>query len=525
MVIVDQFGRPFESRKKPERRPLAAAPITDSWREYVASGLTPQRLAAIFQEADQGDVRRQAELFEQIEEKDGHLSGERSKRMNAILGVDFAVSPASEDARDVKVAEFVEDYLSNCTDWADVQVALQDAVGKGFAGLEIDWDVSSGQAVPSGFEFVEQKRFLFQDRAGLLSKIPLLITDDDTMGVEIPAWKMLLHRYGGLSGNATRSGLYRVCTWMYLFKNYALKDWSIFCEVYGMPLRLGKYSPGATESDKDALIQAISTLGSDAAGIISKSTEIEFIQAVSGTANGDLYKVLASFSNAEMSKAILGQTLSAEVGETGSYAASKTHNEVRLDLLLSDARAMAATVRTQLIRPLVGFNFGWDTPCPKYKAYLDDVGDLEIKSKWVAELADRGMPIPVSWVRQEFRIPEPEKGEECLGVPTTPITSTAPPVGARRAVPFQAKATQATEDPTPITRLADRMSTEAAVPLASWLDAIRSMAEEADSLEALRDMLLDAYGSLSTEDLAKVMQLGFSVADLAGRYDVNEVSE
>ncbi len=518
MVIVDQFGRPYDSRKQPERSSLAAAPIRDAWREYVTSGLTPQRLAAIFQEADQGDVRRQAELFEQIEEKDGHLTGERSKRINAILNVDFAVSPASEDARDVRVAEFVEDYFANCTDWADVQVAMQDAVGKGYAGLEIHWDVSCGQAVPSGFGFVEQKRFLFQDRSGLLSKEPLLVTDNEPMGIKIPAWKMLLHRYGGLSGSATRAGLYRVCAWMYLFKNYALKDWSIFCEVYGMPLRLGKYAPGATESDKDALIQAISTLGSDAAGIISKSTEIEFIQTIKGTANGDLYKVLASFANAEISKALLGQTLSAEIGERGSYAASETHNEIRLDLLQADARAQAATVRTQLIRPLVGFNFGWDTPCPKYKAYLDDAGDLEVQAKWVSELADRGMPIPVSWVRQEFRIPEPATGEKCLGEPPGTQASRKTPVAR------VAKASMHQGDPTPITRLADRMSTETSDSLESWLGIIRAMAEEAESLEDLRDMLLSAYGNLPADDLARVMQAGFAVADLAGRYDVKEVS-
>ncbi|MFR3751469.1 MAG: DUF935 family protein [Enterocloster sp.] len=37
---------------------------------------------------------------------------------------------------------------------------------------------------------------------------------------------------------------------MYLFKNYDLKDWVSFCEVYGMPLRLGTYDATASEKDK-----------------------------------------------------------------------------------------------------------------------------------------------------------------------------------------------------------------------------------------------------------------------------------
>ncbi|MGO9020373.1 MAG: DUF935 family protein [Syntrophobacteraceae bacterium] len=31
---------------------------------------------------------------------------------------------------------------------------------------------------------------------------------------------------------------------MYPFKNYAMKNWISFAEVYGMSLRVGKYEPG-----------------------------------------------------------------------------------------------------------------------------------------------------------------------------------------------------------------------------------------------------------------------------------------
>lgn len=106
MPILDQFGRPVESRKKPERRPLAAAPLHHSSREYVADGMTPASLAAMLRQADAGDMRQQAELFDAIIEKDGHLLGEYTKRTNAILDVPFKIIPASDDARDLRVAEF-----------------------------------------------------------------------------------------------------------------------------------------------------------------------------------------------------------------------------------------------------------------------------------------------------------------------------------------------------------------------------------------------------------------------------------
>ena len=55
---------------RPESREVAAAQVTDKYSEYPSDGLTPVRLAEIFKEADAGDVLRQAELFEEMEEKD-----------------------------------------------------------------------------------------------------------------------------------------------------------------------------------------------------------------------------------------------------------------------------------------------------------------------------------------------------------------------------------------------------------------------------------------------------------------------
>ncbi|MGA2404002.1 MAG: DUF935 family protein, partial [Syntrophobacteraceae bacterium] len=69
---------------------------------------------------------------------------------------------------------------------------------------------------------------------------------------------------------------------MYQFKNYAVRDRVGFAEVYGMPLRVVKYEPGASKADRDALIKAVRSLGT--AGINSKSTEIEFIEARKGCA-------------------------------------------------------------------------------------------------------------------------------------------------------------------------------------------------------------------------------------------------
>ena len=58
---------------RPDTREVAVAQVTDKYSEYPSNGLTPIRLAEIFKEADAGDILRQAELFEEMEEKAPHL--------------------------------------------------------------------------------------------------------------------------------------------------------------------------------------------------------------------------------------------------------------------------------------------------------------------------------------------------------------------------------------------------------------------------------------------------------------------
>ena len=192
-----------------------------------------------------------------------------------------------------------------------------------------------------------------------------------------------------------------------------VKDWVSFCEVYGMPLRIGKYDPGASEADKQELLDAIVRIGSDAAGIIPETTMIEFKEA-NKTTSADIYEQLARYCDEQISKAILGQTLTSDSGG-GSYAQSKTHNEVRHDLTAADAKALAVTIRRDIIRPLVEYNFGADANVPFIRFNSDEEEDQkEAVDMYRTLVCDMGLKVPASHVYKRFSIPEPEEGEETL---------------------------------------------------------------------------------------------------------------
>ncbi len=404
-ILHDQFNRPISvtPAAKPEMREMATAVLRDRWSSYPSSGLTPERLARIFRQADSGDVSQQAELFEEMEEKDAHLASQFQIRKLAVQGLGWEVCSHEASPKAREIVRFCSAFLENLADLDEHILDLLDALSKGYSMMEILWDASEGEATIKSLNWIHPKRITFFE-----SLSPRILTEEDPIrGVDPPPFKFVYHRCRARSGYDTRAGIMRVCAWMYLFKNYAVKDWMGFAEVYGMPLRVGKYEPGASRADRDALMQAVRALGSDAAGIISKTTEIEFIEAQKGSSL-NVYESLTSFCDAQMSKAILGQTLSSDPGGRkgeGSYALGRVHSEVRQDLIEADCNSLAKTISRQILRPLVGFNFGWDAPVPRFQFLCEPPEDLRSVAEVYKILSELGFQFTREHLSERFKIP------------------------------------------------------------------------------------------------------------------------
>jgi len=519
-MILDQFGKEITVEKKPETREIAVTTIRDRWSSYPSQGLTPQTLATIFKEADAGAVYRQAELFEEIEEKDTHIFSQFQTRKNAVLGLEHEILPYSESAGDKKIRDFIVDVIASIQEFDGSMLDLLDAIPKGFALSEINWDVQGKQAVIKGLSWIHQKRALFYSdySKGFWEKdfeMPRIITEAEQIkGEEMPPFKLIYHRYKARSGYDTRAGILRTCAWMYLFKNYSIKDWVAFAEVFGMPLRVGKYDTGASKDDKDALISAIRSLGSDAAGIISKNTEIEFIETVKAAAKENIYKSLADFCNKEMSKAILGQTATTE-GTPGKLGNEEAQDLVRHDLIKADNESLAKTYRGQFIRPLVGYNYGWDKPLPWFKFHFEEPEDLKTLSEVYKNLHGINQPISAEHVSERFKVPMPQKGETVLEKSSGPFAMKSAINPADRQV--IAKQGRFSPEQEKIEGLVDGSVDIAARAMKGLETPVKKLISEANSLEEIRDGLYALYGEMDQTELQELIARAMYVAELYGR--------
>lgn len=126
----------------------------------------------------------------------------------------------------------------------------------------------------------------------------------------------------------------------------------------------GRYGPDAAESDIETLMGAVANLGSDAAAVMPDSMRIEFHQP-SSRAGADVFRDLARYMDSQISKAVLGQTMTTDDGS--SRAQAEVHNAVRGDILAADARQLAATLQRDLIAPFTRLNFGADAAPPRLR--------------------------------------------------------------------------------------------------------------------------------------------------------------
>ena len=444
MALYDAYGRKVEpaALAREQARPTMAGVRNIYSVTHPSVGLTPERLFAVLSTAEFGDPFLYLELAEEMEEKDLHYLAVLNTRKATCAQLDLIVKPASSAAVDQRAADLVRACLrAPGLDLESILFDVLDAIGKGFSATEIVWDRQGPEWTPERLVWRDPKWFMF-DWIGGSELLVRTLRDEQSIdpsrgesdaahfkkgwsaalsGIQpltapLAPFKFLVHVAKAKSGLPIRGGVARAAAWSWLFKNFLLKDWLGYSEVYGQPVRVGKYGPGASEQDKQTLLQAVTNIGADAAAVIPESMAIEFEQARAGVgAGGDLYMQFCEYLDAQVSKAVLGQTLTTELPRAGgSRAAAMVHEMVRRDILAADARRLASTLTRDLVKPIVDLNLGEQSVYPRVSLGLPDDIDDKVFADIIGEMADRGLEVGQGVVRDRLGLPDPAPREKLL---------------------------------------------------------------------------------------------------------------
>lgn len=414
-------------KRRPDTREISVVSVYDRFSTYPSHGLTPERVTSIFKEADQGDMYRQSELFEEILEKDPRLFGMFASRKLSVVKNEGEIIAAGKEKNFVEHADYVRKAIERIRNWRQAKEDILDAIPKGYSLLQIMWTIDDSKVFIDRLEWAHQKNLRFGLGSNWKSDPNAMrrLTDDNRIdGVDLEPNKWVVSVIKARSGHPSRTSILRTCTWMYLFKNFDVKAWIQFAEIFGMPLRVGHYNAAAGEPEKDALLKALQNLAIDASAMISDNTKIEFIETVQKAATASLHGDLASFTNSENSVAVLGHTGAAE-STPGKLGQENAALEARFDLVESDALALDYIISDQIIRPLVDFQFGPQEKYPYHKTGVKKPVDRkELVEVYDGAINRLGLPVAAQHVYETLGIPQPKEGDELIQPrpqPTSPF--------------------------------------------------------------------------------------------------------
>ena len=224
----------------------------------------------------------------------------------------------------------------------------------------------------------------------------------------LPEWKFVPVVYEGSYANPYGDKICKRVYWPWLFKKGGLRFWAEFIEKYGMPFLYGQVDPKKSNEDVAKFHDDLYNMARNGVLVArsdSTSDKVTVIEAGGKSSSNDAYSKYKNALNIEISKAILGETLTIENSESGSQAATSVHADA-LDDVQDEDKVLVETALSEICRRLTAYNFPPEVPAPKVA--LIDLKELnaEVAGR-DAILSDKlGVRFKKSYVSRVYSVPD-----------------------------------------------------------------------------------------------------------------------
>jgi len=214
-------------------------------------------------------------------------------------------------------------------------------------------------------------------------------------------------------GQSDSLGLFLKAATQTIPKKNALAFWDTFAEIFGMPMRIA-HTTTRDEKELAKMEKMLDEMGAAMWGMFQEGTDIEVVESTKGDAF-NVYDKRVDRANSELSKLVIGQTMTIENGS--SLSQSETHLEVFQNLVDADRDMLRDIINEQLIPrmirhgfPLKGLHFEWDDSVdytPEQQKAIEEliVNNYEVESKYF----ENKYGIPVGKRRQQQPQIDPAK--------------------------------------------------------------------------------------------------------------------
>ncbi|WP_220814095.1 DUF935 domain-containing protein [Pseudomonas paralcaligenes] len=419
-------------------------------------------------------------------------------RQRAVIAKEWVVEPGGERRIDKAAAAHLEQQLRRIG-WDRVTQLMLFGVYYGYAVAEAIYGRDDRYITLQAIKVRNRRRFRF-DQDGMLR---LLTPGSMFEGEPCPAPYFWNFSTGADNDDEPYGlGLAHWLYWPVFFKRNGIKFWLTFLEKFGMPTAVGEFDPNtATPEDKAKLLAAVHAIQTDSGIIMPKGMLVSLLEAGrSGTAD---YKALHDTMDAAIAKVTVGQTASTQ-GTPGRLGGDDLQGEVRQDLVKADADLVCETFNLGPATWLTRWNFP-DAELPRVFRQVEEPEDMKSRAERDKTVFDMsGFKPTRGYIQRTYDVELEE-----AAAPAQPIT---PP----------AEFAEGTAPRDPAAAMAPRLAADMTPAVRDWQQQLRQLLDEANSLEDLRERLVELAPQLSLDQYTEAMTTALASAELAGRNDVQD---
>lgn len=381
--------------------------------------------------------------------RDTHLYAALRTRKEYTASLPWIIEENENDPQDGRQADavkFLTQVINEIPNFREVIINILDALLPGMSVQEIEWEFPSlakpyigiKNIIPRGFD---QFVYTVHGQLKLLTRTApdfgMDIVDPDT-GDENSGLRFIVHTFNMSPGTWEDqeklgqlyygSGVGDVVYWPIYFKTNGMMQWMRWMDRYAVPTRYATY-PATNEQMRDSIVGWLEQMTSDVDIVLPQDKDQTYGLDFKGPQLGrfDVFQNLMEYLNKEMSKAVLGETLTLEQGTVGALALGRVHENSLLMKIDFDSQSVAETLTRTIVQLLLRFNAkrfpGIEQYPPSFKFILDNQVERDNRKKDIAEGKAVGIKVPKKFAHKIFNIPEakedPKTGEMEETLPDT----------------------------------------------------------------------------------------------------------
>lgn len=391
--------------------------LTDLLQSLGDSGT--QRYSGYFQEEPNLEWRDDARVrnVETMRRTDGTVGQLLVALKAPILSTDFMVLPASQDAKDKEIAEFVRENLFEGMQrtWKEFLRESLTFFDFGFEVFEKIWGKRDGKIVLLDLAPRIQHSILkWQLTDGRKGVVQLLQTDEvENHQAEIPMKKLLVLTNDKEGDDITGRSVLRPAWKHFYIKDTLYKISGISCERFGVGVPVITLPAGSGDAERDKAEELGKNFRSNEQAYVilpSADWKIEILTPGSNPQSSQIEQLIQHHDRMILCAGLAGFLNLGAGGGGGSYALSDNQSSFFVSFVEDKLKYFAEQMQKQVIKELVDYNYSGIKKYPQLSYAPIDKVALENYATSLASLVTSNLvdvtPQLKAFIHKTFKLPE-----------------------------------------------------------------------------------------------------------------------